>query len=95
MTSSTTSKSGRTQFPGVGVQPVWLRTYPLHDVAAQLFGTIGPISPGRAQGTKRFQGLAQSSIVGQSGLEGYYNHYLQGSDGRRPGAGQRARAVHR
>ena len=28
----------------VAVQPVWLRTYPLHKLAGQLFGTIGPIS---------------------------------------------------
>jgi penicillin-binding protein 2 len=68
------------QFPGLAVQPIWLRTYPLHDVAAQLFGTIGPISPAELK-EKRFRGLPQSSIVGQSGLEWYYNHYLQGRDG--------------
>ena len=33
------------RFPGVQVEPIWLRTYPLHDAAAQLFGTIGPITP--------------------------------------------------
>jgi penicillin-binding protein 2 len=68
------------QFPGVQVQPVWLRTYPLHDLAAQLFGTIGPITPAELK-QPRFKGLPQSSIVGQSGLEWYYNHYLQGVDG--------------
>jgi penicillin-binding protein 2 len=68
------------QFPGVSVQPVWLRTYPLNDVAAQLFGTVGPIT--RTELTEhRFHGLSQNSIVGQSGLEWYYNRYLQGRDG--------------
>jgi penicillin-binding protein 2 len=80
------------EFPGVQIQPVWLRTYPLHDVAAQLFGTIGPLSCNPPPGARptasncelknpRFKGLPQSAIVGQSGLEWYYNHYLQGKDG--------------
>ncbi len=68
------------QFPGAEVQKIWLRTYPLHDVAAQLFGTIGPISPAELK-ERRFRGVPRSSIVGQSGLEWYYNHYLQGTDG--------------
>jgi penicillin-binding protein 2 len=68
------------QFPGVQIQPVWLRTYPLHDLAAQLFGTIGPITK-QEYGTARYKGLPQSAIVGQSGLEWYYNQYLQGKDG--------------
>ncbi len=81
------------EFPGVQIQPVWLRTYPLHDVAAQLFGTIGPLSclaiqehvTPRASNCElkdpHFKGLPQSSTVGQSGLEWYYNQYLQGKDG--------------
>ena len=68
------------QFPGVEIQPVWLRTYPLGEVAAQLFGTVGPISPSELQ-DPRFKKLPQNSIVGQSGLEWYYNRYLQGHDG--------------
>ncbi len=68
------------QFPGVEIQPIWLRTYPLNDIAAQLFGTIGPISPAELK-ERRFHGLPQNSIIGQSGLEWYYNHYLQGTDG--------------
>ncbi|MFL5824061.1 MAG: penicillin-binding protein 2 [Solirubrobacteraceae bacterium] len=68
------------QFPGVSIQPVWLRTYPLRKLAAQLFGTVGPIS--RSELTdRRFKGLPQNAIIGQSGLEWYYNRYLQGRDG--------------
>jgi penicillin-binding protein 2 len=71
----------QSQFRGVSIQPVWLRTYPLHTLAAQLFGTVGPISRSELA-DPRFHGLPQSAIVGQSGLEWYYNHYLQGQDGK-------------
>ncbi len=82
------------EFPGVQVEPVWERTYPLHDVAAQLFGTIGPLNCLALQSHEKpnanncelkdphFKGLPASSIVGQSGLEWYYNQYLQGTDGK-------------
>ncbi len=73
-------KERQSAFPGVEIQPVWLRTYPLHDLAAQLFGTIGPINQ-QEYGTAHYKGLPQSAIVGQSGLEWYYNQYLQGTDG--------------
>jgi penicillin-binding protein 2 len=68
------------EFPGVQIQPVWLRTYPLNDLAAQLFGTVGPINAGELK-DPRFKGINQNDIVGQSGLEWYYNRYLQGKDG--------------
>ena len=70
----------QSQFPGVTIQPVWQRTYPLKDVAAQLFGTIGAITPGELK-LPFFRGLPQNAVVGQAGLEGYYNQYLQGKDG--------------
>ena len=38
------------QFPSVEVQDIYLRNYPLHDLAAQLFGTVGPINLDRGQG---------------------------------------------
>ena len=37
-------------FRGVNVEKVYLRSYPLHDLAAQLFGTIGPINATGGQG---------------------------------------------
>jgi penicillin-binding protein 2 len=79
-------------FPGVSVEQVWLRQYPYNGLAAQLFGTIGPISCDAPPHVKpnanncelkdpRFKGLPASSIVGQSGLEWSYNKWLQGVDG--------------
>ncbi len=68
------------EFPGVNVEQVWLRSYPLHDVAAQLFGTVGPISPPELH-QAHYRGVSQNTIVGQSGLEWNYDRYLRGIDG--------------
>jgi penicillin-binding protein 2 len=77
------------EFPGVTVQQEWLRTYPYTRLAAQLFGTVGPIScndPKSATNCEihdpHFKGASSSDIVGQSGLEWYYDRYLRGEDGQ-------------
>jgi penicillin-binding protein 2 len=81
------------RFPGVQVQQQYERRYPLNDLAAQLFGTIGPLScdayalHARPNANNcelkdpRYKGVPQTDVVGQSGLEWYYNQYLQGRDG--------------
>jgi penicillin-binding protein 2 len=68
------------QFPGVSVQQVWLRRYPLGTLAAQLFGTVGRITPQEVSAS-RYRGVSQNAIIGQSGLEWYYDKYLRGVDG--------------
>ncbi len=69
-------------FPGVQVQQVYERSYPLGSLAAQLFGTVGPITPSEVKSKDpRFAGVSEQDVVGQSGLEWYYNRYLQGRDG--------------
>jgi penicillin-binding protein 2 len=68
------------QFPGVRVQQIWLRVYPLGDVASQLFGTVGPINALELK-DPRYRGVSQNAIVGQSGLEWSYDRYLRGIDG--------------
>ena len=68
------------EFAGVEVATVWLRRYPMTKLAAQLFGTVGPISPAEVK-LKRYKGVSQSAVVGQSGLEWYYDKYLRGVDG--------------
>ncbi len=67
-------------FPGIEVQQVWLRKYPVQRLAAQLFGIVGRLSP-KEVGTSHFRGVSQSDVVGQSGLEWYYDKYLRGQDG--------------
>ena len=72
-------------FAGVEVEQVWLRRYPMKELAAQLFGTVGPISCVSKTNCEihqaRYKGVSQSAIVGQSGLEYYYDKYLRGVDG--------------
>jgi penicillin-binding protein 2 len=67
-------------FPGVQVAQVYLRSYPLHTVAAQLFGTVGQINPTEVK-ERRNRGVSENAIIGQSGLEYYYDRYLRGQDG--------------
>jgi penicillin-binding protein 2 len=68
------------EFPGVNVEQVYLRNYPLGTVAAQLFGTVGPISASEVK-EARNRGVSENAIIGQSGLEYYYDRYLRGQDG--------------
>jgi penicillin-binding protein 2 len=68
------------EFPGVNVEQVYLRNYPLGPVAAQLFGTVGPISASEVK-QARNRGVSENAIIGQSGLEYYYDRYLRGQDG--------------
>ncbi len=70
----------QSDFSGVSVEQVWLRQYPLKGLAAQLFGTVGPISPAEVAQT-HYRGAPRNAIVGQSGLEYYYDQYLRGKDG--------------
>ena len=68
------------QFPGVDVQKVYLRRYPNKDLAAQLEGTVGEISPGELK-LDRFRGVRQGTVVGKEGIERAYDRYLRGVDG--------------
>jgi penicillin-binding protein 2 len=68
------------QFPGVQVQQIYLRNYPLGDLAAQLFGTIGPINPTEVK-ERQFRGVSRQAIIGQSGLESSYDLDLRGRNG--------------
>jgi penicillin-binding protein 2 len=68
------------RFPGVDVQPVFLRSYPHNELAAQIFGTVGEISPDEIKAS-RFRGVKQGTIVGKGGLEYTYDRYLRGKAG--------------
>jgi penicillin-binding protein 2 len=68
-------------FPGVTVSSVYERSYPNHEMAAQVLGTIGQIN-GAELASKKFKGVAPGTDVGQSGLEYTYDNFLRGTDGR-------------
>ncbi len=67
-------------FPGIDVREVFLRDYPRGELAAQMLGTVGEVSPDQLK-RPRFRGVEQGTIVGQEGLEWQYDRYLRGRDG--------------
>ncbi|MDQ6777463.1 MAG: penicillin-binding protein 2 [Actinomycetota bacterium] len=73
-------KERHSSFRGVGEPQVYLTSYPQGALAAQVLGTVGPISAAELK-QSQFAGLPQSSVVGQTGLEHYYDRYLRGVDG--------------
>ncbi|MGI8558632.1 MAG: penicillin-binding protein 2 [Solirubrobacteraceae bacterium] len=68
------------QFPGVATPQVFLRRYPFRDVAAQLLGNVGEVSPKELL-LPKFKDVGQGAVVGQTGIEWAYDHYLRGRDG--------------
>ena len=78
--SSTTCPSARPPSPGVSVQQIYQRTYPLNDVAAQVLGIVSRITASEVK-NPFYKGASQNDSVGQSGLEASYDRYLRGVDG--------------
>jgi len=70
------------EYPGVVQQPVSIRSYPFGEMAAQVIGHVGQVSPEELK-MKAFRGVEQGQIVGQEGLEYYYDRYLRGKPGTR------------
>ena len=69
-------------FPGVTVEPVSLRSYPHHELAAHLVGYVGEVTENQLK-DERFRGVTQGDRVGQAGLESTYDRYLRGQNGAR------------
>ncbi|HEY0631075.1 MAG TPA: penicillin-binding protein 2 [Thermoleophilaceae bacterium] len=67
-------------FPGVDVEQVFLRSYPHHDVAAQIVGYVSQVNEQQLK-DKRFHGVKQGDRVGQAGIEYSYDRYLRGQNG--------------
>ncbi|HEX4719995.1 MAG TPA: penicillin-binding protein 2 [Thermoleophilaceae bacterium] len=69
-------------FPGVTVDKIWLRSYPYHQVAAHIFGTVGEVTEPQLK-ERRYSGVTQGDRVGQSGIEYSYDRFLRGKNGAR------------
>lgn len=69
------------EFPGVSVLDVSMRSYPNGgNVGAQILGYVGPIT-GNEITQHPNQGYQTDSTIGKSGVESYYEQYLRGKDG--------------
>ncbi|HWX75753.1 MAG TPA: penicillin-binding protein 2 [Solirubrobacteraceae bacterium] len=68
------------EFPGVTQQPVSIRAYLDGTMAAQVLGYVGEVSEPELN-LRAFRGVKQGTVVGQEGLEYYYDRYLRGTPG--------------
>src|SRR5438034_2120899 len=66
------------ELPDVLVQQVPTRRYPTDELAAHLFGYVGEVSD---KDVLEDASLKSGDIVGQSGIEKWYNAKLMGADG--------------
>ncbi|HEX8121530.1 MAG TPA: penicillin-binding transpeptidase domain-containing protein [Solirubrobacteraceae bacterium] len=73
-------KERKEKFPGVDVDPVYLRSYPRSSLAAQVLGYVGEIGPSELR-QRRNRGVEQGTIVGKAGVEYTYDRYLRGRNG--------------
>jgi penicillin-binding protein 2 len=71
----------RSLFPGVSVETMTERTYPVGgDLAPQLLGYVGPITAAQYRSLQG-KGFTMTSMVGKTGIEQYYDAFLRGRDG--------------
>jgi penicillin-binding protein 2 len=68
------------EYPGVVQKPLTLRSYPFGDMAAQILGHIGQLTAHESK-LRGFRNVMAGTVVGQDGLEYYYDRYLRGQPG--------------
>jgi penicillin-binding protein 2 len=68
------------QYPGVSTALLPVRTYTYGNLAAQLLGYTGEITQQQLD-SPQFRTYSQGDLVGQSGIEATYEHWLQGRKG--------------
>ena len=68
------------EFPGVRQEPVAIRHYRYGELAAQVLGHVGQVDEKELK-APAFRGVQQGTVVGQEGLEYYYDRYLRGTPG--------------
>ena len=71
----------RRQYPGVGLEDTYLRTYPKGDLAAHVLGQVGKIGADQIDAYRR-RGYAGNETVGKGGIEQQYEQFLKGTPGK-------------
>jgi penicillin-binding protein 2 len=67
-------------FPGVKQEEVAISDYPFGELASQTLGHVGHVNEEELK-LPAFKGVPRDTVVGQSGLEYYYDRYLRGTPG--------------
>jgi penicillin-binding protein 2 len=67
-------------FPGVRLQPSYLRSYPYQSLGAHVLGYVGEITQTELKARKHL-GYKLGDVIGQAGVESTYDRYLRGIDG--------------
>jgi penicillin-binding protein 2 len=70
----------REDFPGVEIEPVFLREYPHREIGAHLFGHLGEASKEDLD-DPQFEGVEMGDRIGKAGIEQEYDSVLRGRNG--------------
>jgi penicillin-binding protein 2 len=70
----------REDFPGVAIEPVFLREYPHEEIGAHLFGYVGEVSAEELE-EPAFSEVKMGDRVGKAGVESEYDQFLRGKSG--------------
>ncbi len=73
-------KERQDDFPGVHIAEAYPRRYPRGDLAAQILGYVGEISPQQLKSLRK-QGYHPGDVIGQAGVEATYDKFLRGTPG--------------
>src|SRR3712207_6219056 len=70
----------REDYPGVDIEPVFLREYPHGELGAHLFGTVGEVTEEQLD-DPQYTDVDMGDRIGQSGIESEYDRFLRGRNG--------------
>jgi penicillin-binding protein 2 len=70
----------REDFPGVEIEPVFLREYPHGEIGAHLFGYVGEVNEAQLE-DPQYRDVELGDRVGQAGIELEYDNFLRGRNG--------------
>jgi penicillin-binding protein 2 len=68
------------RFPGVAVEPVFVRRYPHETLAAHVLGSVGEVSEKNLR-EPRYRNLQPGDEIGEGGVEDTYDRFLRGTPG--------------